>query len=236
MGENNNNELMSTSPWFTAGQQYGSNPAITTEDLSFLRSLGTTKTFPKGSLIATNGTCICNLFYMLSGLVQYVTTSADGTEKIIMYATPGCFFAEEAFFHQQPIIFNLEVLMPAEVIVIDPQKVDEMMSRPAIALFLLRSVSMKTRILAYQIEDLAFRTTEQKICRILYCLFAQQDSKGKIHFTHQDLADLTGTHRVTVTNALAFLRKAGIITIKPGGVIEIADHERLKQKGFSNHM
>lgn len=230
------NELLSTSPWFTAGQQYGTYVGIAPEDFSFLRSLGTIKTFPKGSLIATNGTCICNLFYMISGLVQYVTTSADGTEKIIMYATPGCFFAEEAFFHQQPIIFNLEVLMPAEVIVIDQQKLNEIMSRPAIALFLLRSVSMKTRILAYQIEDLAFRTTEQKVCRILYCLFSQQDSKGKIHFTHQDLADLTGTHRVTITNSLASLKKAGIITIKPGGMIEITDYERLKQKGFSNHM
>ena len=234
--DENNNELLSTSPWFTAGQTRGTNPPLTAEDIAFLRSLGTVKTLPKGSLLATNGTCICKLFYMISGLIQYVTASADGSEKIMMYATPGCFVAEEAFFHQQPIIFNLEILMPAEIIVIDAPNATEVMTRPSIAHFLLRSVSMKTRVLAYQIEDLAFRTTEQKICRILYCLLAQQDQKEKIHFTHQDLADLTGTHRVTVTNALAALKKSGIIAIKQGGAIEIADYERLKQKGFSYHL
>ncbi len=81
-----------------------------------------------------------------------------------------------------------------------------------------------------QIEDAAFRTTKEKVCRVLLCLSGTEYVQYKTHFTHQEIADLVGVHRVTVTNTLQALKKEKIIHIANRGEITVVDREKLRSK------
>jgi len=94
----------------------------------------------------------------------------------------------------------------------------------------LKQMSLGSRVMAYQLEDATFRTTKQTICRILYCLSDVEHTNYKPHFTHQEIADLAGVHRVTVTNTLAALKNEGIVKFQSRGQIEVSNRNKLYEE------
>ena len=81
-----------------------------------------------------------------------------------------------------------------------------------------------------RIEESSFRSKEEKVYRILLCLGGTEYVKYKPHFTHQELADMAGVHRVTVTNTLQTLKKEGIVEVAERGRIQVKDWKKLKDK------
>lgn len=203
------------------------------EDRAFLQSVGIKKTFVKHSNFASYGECIESLIFLHKGLTRCVGTGNDGNEKTYIYVSEGCFIAEAGFFHRQPILFQMNFMKDSEVLLIGRQYLPEILARPNLMLFIMTTTSLVSRILAMQIEDAAFRTTEEKVCRTIFCLSGEEYIQYIPHFTHQDIADLAGVHRVTVTNILAVLKKKGIICMSPRGNIRVMDRERLRSKGWN---
>lgn len=99
-----------------------------------------------------------------------------GVEKPVLYIGPGCFYGEEGIFHSQPVIYNAVAIKDMEVLAIERQSSWDVISRPSLALVLIKSVSLKSRILAHQVKDFAFRNTVEKVCRLLYCLLTDPES------------------------------------------------------------
>jgi CRP/FNR family transcriptional regulator len=202
------------------------------DDLALLEALGTVKKFAKNAVLVYSGERIEQLMFLHKGLARFVDTGKDGTERTFGYYTAGCFLAEPAFFHRQPVLYDIRLLEEAEVRFIDRQHLPRILERPQLMLFLMTSTALMSRILAMQIEDAAFRTTEEKVCRTLVCLSGKEHTPYKPHFTHQEIADLAGVHRVTVTNTLAALKKEGIISFRPRGGITVIDREKLWRRTF----
>nr|WP_315989004.1 Crp/Fnr family transcriptional regulator [Desulforamulus aquiferis] len=140
------------------------------------------------------------MFFLHHGTVRYTLLSPEGVEKPVIYVTPGGFVGEEAFFHKQPTSYNAIAMEFVEATIINYRRYWDVVSRPGIAHIILKSMSIKSRILATQIEDLAFRSTVEKVARLLYCLLAEgaADIKAKtenIGVTHNELASLACAHR-----------------------------------------
>ena len=206
---------------------------LANDDLLLMKSLSTAKKYPKKTVLAYANEKIDRLMFLQSGLVRIVDIGMDGTEKTFQYIAGGCFLAEAAFFHQQPILYDIQCLEESEVLYIDRCHLPRILERPRLTLFLITSTSLSSRILAMQIEDAAFRTSEEKICRMLLCLSGDDYKQNKLSFTHQELADLTGVHRVNVTNTLNNLKKEGIISMGARGVIEVIDFDKLQRRQTS---
>ncbi|HWQ62032.1 MAG TPA: Crp/Fnr family transcriptional regulator [Negativicutes bacterium] len=225
--------LLMTSPVITPSLLGETGVALTADDVAFLKMLGIVRHCPKDSVIARQGDYIDKLMFILKGLARITCMGADGAERTFLYFSAGCFVGAEGFLHHQPIIFDLRVIEDADILFIDAHAFPGFLPRRNLCLYLLKSIALVSRVLAHQIEDAAFRTTEQAICRILYCLSDDAQLTYKPHFTHQEIADLVGVHRVTVTHILGLLKKEGLVHIQPRGRIIVASRDKLHDKIYT---
>ncbi|WP_072913081.1 Crp/Fnr family transcriptional regulator [Desulforamulus aeronauticus] len=226
--------LLSTSPWVKA--HFLQSEHLNADDIALINRLGDKKHYPKGSVIIDIGSRGDYMYFVLKGTVRISLLSADGVEKPVSYVTQGCFLGEESFFHGQPTIYNALAVEAVEALSLDRKYLKEIISRPGLAHILLNSVSFKSRVLAHQIEDLAFRSTIEKVSRILYCILAEtpegKEKHHTIHISQQELAALAGAHRVSITNAISQLKKDEVIKTAKDGSIVVIDWDKLKEKGF----
>lgn len=197
------------------------------KEIEFLRTKGVKKIIPKKKTILYSGSKPDALLYIEKGLVRYTFLNSNGVEKFILFIGEGCFVGLEALFNEQAVLYDAVACDNVELIVIDKKAVKELLLRPEISYALLKIVSLAARILGMQIEDLTFRDTEARICRILTCLEGSNPTKNH-RITHQTMACLTGAHRVTVTDVIKKLKKEGIIRTEKNGFIAVADFERLR--------
>lgn len=199
-------------------------------DVVYLKSLGAIKKFPKNATLVHSGEKMDQLVYLIKGLVRSATTGEDGTERTYGYFTPGCFIGDAAFFHRQPVLYDMRFMEQSEAVMIDRHQLPHIIRNPSIVQFMLVSVSLVSRTLAMRIEESSFRSKEEKVYRILLCLSGTEYIKYKPHFTHQEIADMAGVHRVTVTNTLQVLKKEGIIEVAERGRIRVTDLAKLYKK------
>lgn len=228
--------FLSTSPMFTSrmlGTDAGG--SISPDDLDFIKGIGQVRRYKKSALLLGIGNLVQELFLIKKGVVRISMLGRNGVEKPVLYVASGCFWGEEGFFHGQPVIYNAKAIKEVEVLAVEKKYASDIISRPGLAHLLIKSISLKSRILAHQVEDFAFRNTVEKLCRLLFCLLTDPASSfynNKNKLTHQELAAIAGVHRVTVTNAIAQLKREGIIHILHDGEKEIEDWVRLRMIGF----
>lgn len=207
---------------------------ISPESIALFKKYSTKWHYQKGQTIFESGDYIHNLMYIDKGSVVYELISTEGDKKIVSYVN--CFLSAESYFNKQPILYFAKALEDTEIYALNNQYVNEILASPDIRNFLLTSLSTLCRILGWQVNDLAFCSTRVKVCRILCCyaLAMPEGNQFKVTLTHQNLAFITGVHRVTITNILAQLRNEGLIEMKHSGHIVIRDWDQVMAIGFGD--
>ena len=207
---------------------------ISPESLALFKKYSTKWHYQKGQTIFESGDYIHNLLYINQGSVVYELISAEGDKKIVSYVNR--FLSAENYFNKQPILYFARALDDTEIFALDSQHEQEILACPDIRDCLLRSLSALCRILGWQVNDLAFCSTRVKVCRLLCCyaLAMPEGNQFKVTLTHQNLAFMTGVHRVTITNILTQLRNEGLIEIGRLGHIVIKDWDEVMAIGFGD--
>ena len=143
------------------------------------------------------------------------------------------FFGESAVFDDQPYFATATILEPSEIYYIQRDDLMRLIKKtPSIAFMLIRALIRKIRLLAFQLEDLSFLDAQKRVAHILLTLGHELGVRKEdgLHIqkgiTHNDLAQLTGLSRVTVTNVLNYLERLHIIR-KRRCMLTIIDQERL---------
>jgi len=101
-------------------------------------------------------------------------------------------------------------------------------------MFLTKSLAITSRMLAIQIQDFSVRNIEQSLARILYSIcccrenFVSPNDRIIIPITHEELANILGSHRVTVTKILNRFKQQGILQYKYEKII-ILEKQKLKE-------
>jgi CRP/FNR family transcriptional regulator, cyclic AMP receptor protein len=223
---------LTTSPWIHA--EIIQSNTLSPGDHAYLHEIGTRRHFPKGTVIQNAGDVGDHLYYLECGTVRNSLISADGSEKVIYYLNAGCFTGVPPFFHRQPIQYVDTAAESVQALEIESRHVNDLIARPSIAGVLLRTLSFTARILASQIADLSFRSTLEKVCRLLYCqLGSLHDGVAvKSRISQADLANVAAAHRVSISIAISQLRKEGLIDVLHDGTIVVREWEMLRQKGF----
>jgi len=103
---------------------------------------------------------------------------------------------------------------------------------PEFALALLRIAGIKQRVVAVRVERLASQAPEGRLAELLRRLadlYGEEGPAGtriKIRLTHEQIASMTGTSRVTVTRTLKRWRKEEVIALD-SGTLTLRDLKRL---------
>lgn len=224
--EINQDVFASESPWIS----------INCPDMNDILKHGEKKLAQTGTVLVDIGEMVNNFYYLHNGQVKLSAMTKDGLEKTIWYINSPGIFGETPFFHNQPCKWIISASKDCEYYVFTRKFIMENLANyPNIMKYVFQLLASKIRVLSSQIENLAFREPVVRVAHLLYVMVCQSGKKIKdnvysadIRLTHQEIADITGLHRVTASNALKSLYENGIITKKRSKII-VSDIKRLKK-------
>lgn len=180
---------------------------------------------PKDAVVYEQGEISTLFYFVLSGQLKVSILRAGGEETILEFMGYGALCGEGAAFDGLPRFSGATVWRDAELIEFDATKLREpFRERPDLALSLLRITALKQRVLATKLAQAYTPSPEGRIGEFLlrlgqlYAVPTPQGNLIQVYLTHEQIAALTGTSRVTVTRTLTRLRKAGAIAIEDGRI------------------
>jgi CRP/FNR family transcriptional regulator len=136
-----------------------------------------------------------------------------------------------------------EAMQPTQIVTISEKEIAELVSaQPAAALEVITNFARRLIESQSLIEDLMNNSVNLRLYRTLLELAKQfgkfEDGANPcvidIPLTHQRLADMIGSNRVTVTRKLHELQQRGIIETRRNSTIVLLDPERLAQLAISS--
>jgi CRP/FNR family transcriptional regulator, cyclic AMP receptor protein len=187
--------------------------------------------FTEGEHLYRQGELNSCFYVVKSGLVQVSIFRQDGTEVVLENMGPNALCGEGAAFDGLPRFSSAVAVERTEALEFDASRFEPLLRQdPDLALAMLRVTSLKQRILALRLEHLVSNDPEERILELLRRLsemFAIDHERGRkilTYLTHEQIASMTGTSRVTVTRTLGRLRDKGMLSVEDGYTILSTGH------------
>lgn len=199
-----------------------------------LQELGQRIALQKHDYIFNDNDPYEHVYLVLSGRIRLFITSASGEEKTFAIIGKNGIVGENGIFDNRAT-YNCSAITAsqAKLIKIERKKVESALKNDfELTRQLFQFVNLKVRLMYSQLLQLSSYSAAQRICYALLQLVDTYGSRigGKdiieISFTHQELANLVSTSRVTVANTLKSLEKSGHIS-KQNGKYAIEDKARM---------
>ncbi len=182
--------------------------------------LGTRRSYRKGEHLYHQGEIDSRFYFVVRGRIQISATRDDGAEFVLEIMGQWAICGEGAAFDGCPRFSSAVALENSEVVAFDAANMTEAFREfPELAVALLRITGMKQRVLGIRAQYLASPRPESRIAELLHRLaelYGRRDGDATViglSLTHEQIAAMTGTSRVTVTRALKRLRDEGAIEI-----------------------
>jgi len=188
--------------------------------LKALQKIKHTTTYPTGAIIFMEGQPARGIYILCQGRVKLQTTNSDGRTLILKIAQPGEGLGLSSTITGKPYETTAEILQPAQLAYISRADFLKFMTEHADACLhfveslgrdchaayeLVRSIglseSVSERLARFLLEWSANGTVTNGVVRV------------KLALTHQELAQLIGTSRETVTRTLGEFKRQGIIEL-----------------------
>jgi CRP/FNR family cyclic AMP-dependent transcriptional regulator len=172
------------------------------------------------------------LFVLRSGRVRLYKLSPEGRALTLAVLDPVAVFGEMALVDQRLHDSFAETMIESVVGVIGRDTLRSVLERhPLVAISFMEVMGSRLRAMENRLADIAFKSVPQRLASMLISLAGAEGprpaSPAVVRYTHQQLAEMIGSYRETVTKAIGELREAGLIIDEDG--ILISDLERLKR-------
>jgi len=191
------------------------------EELGALAEVALPRVFPKDRVVIMAEEEGDTLFIISSGQVKVSIVSEDGREVILSILGQGNFFGEMSLLDGNPRSANVTTMSETELLIIRRADFLRLIHRiPDIAIKLLSVLASRLRKTDRKIEGLALSDVTGRITQTLLQLAEEQGAPGtdgiliRNRPTHQELANMSGTTRETVSRVLKRLEAQGYIVPK----------------------
>jgi len=208
---------------------------LTDEDLNMISEIILTRKYRKGMIIFMEGEPGDGLYFIKEGRVKISKMTSDGREQILHLLKQGDVFAEVTLFDGGPFPATSEVLEDSVIGIIRNQDIDRLIKNyPDLAVRLLKIMSKKLRMAQIQIRDLALKDTYGRMVGMLlklgneYGEKCEQGLRITIPLGRQELANMIGTSRETVTRILSDFKKSKVIELDKQEII-ITNEKKMKE-------
>lgn len=173
-------------------------------------------------------------FYIISGKVKIYRTYDDGREHIIHILGPGEVFGEATLFSNINYPASASVYEDAEIIIFKNDKIEDLIRQNSdLALNIIKILSRKLLFAQQKIKDLTFNDVFSRMASQIIKLSASYGIKTDrgilidISLSRQELAEMTGTTRETVSRVISRFKKEKSLSEEKDRII-ILDEEKLK--------
>lgn len=188
--------------------------------------------FDKNMVIYHQGDILRFAFIVKSGRVRLSYYSEAGEEKGILIAEENCMFGEAAALPGYPTYYTATAIVDCELYLVPiPKLISTIQTDSDFALKLIMLMARKMRIYSAQEIELSFTEAYTRTCHALLYIadvYGKPTDEGILirnRFTHQELANMIHTSRVSVANVFSELTKCGIIARRDGHYIILKPDE-----------
>lgn len=187
----------------------------------------TMRTCEPGRVFYQPGQAAETLYILKEGTVHLYRLTPDGRKLIVATLGKGTVFGEMALTGQRMHNTFAEAATSARVCVMSRADVEQLLlTKPQMALRLIQIVGNRLHQTELQLEQIAFTSIPRRVARkLLELSYGRHTVEG---YSHQELADMIGTYRETVTATLNDFKARGLVRIGRKR-IEILERTRLEE-------
>ncbi|MFY0534965.1 Crp/Fnr family transcriptional regulator [Nannocystis pusilla] len=174
-----------------------------------------------------------HVFFLQGGRVKCSKVSRDGKELTLDYHGPGAFFGELCVFAGAPREEMAEAMKNAIVALLPREPLRDLIFADSVLAFRFAQVlAQRRRSAETRLEHFVFRDVHAKLAALLlelgreYGHETEDGIKVDLKITHQEMANLIGSTRETISLALASFRKRNLVHLL-GRTVVLVDREGL---------
>jgi CRP-like cAMP-binding protein len=204
------------------------------EELGSLAALATLQEVRRRRVIFLPGDPGTSVFFVNGGRVKISRVTRDGKELTLAYRGPGEIFGELCLVDGGPRAEMAEAMENALVSEIPRVEFERLLeTHPKMGLRLVKTLCERRRELENTVEKLVFHDVNAKLAELLLQLaddYGVDDARGTlvaVKITHQEMANLIGSTRETVSLTLSQFKRKKLIATE-GRKIILSDREGLK--------
>lgn len=197
-------------------------------DLITLSRSAHPRPFQQGAILFLEGETGDVAYVVVSGRIDLVLESMEGTQLILQQVGPRGYFGEMALLDEGPRSATAVAASGGEVVVISREAfLQHLQQHPETMLHLLRSLSLRVRWADEKIKILGFLDAAGRLARTLLDLEPSGKVRATIPIRHEQLAGMVRASRQTVSTILGEWRRAGYLATGRGSIM-IVDREALE--------
>ena len=190
-------------------------------DLMVMGSHGIARSYPRNTIIVTEGDTTDSLYIILEGRVKAFVSDGEGHDMVLSTQGPGEYFGEMAL-DEGPRSASIMTLEPSRFLVVQKSDLrDFVMKTPAFALSLIEKLIHRARSLTANVKSLALMDVYGRVARLLLELAEEAGDKLTIpqRLTQQEIASRIGASREMVSRILKDLSSGGYLTQSRTGIV-----------------
>jgi CRP-like cAMP-binding protein len=173
------------------------------------------------------------LFLLKKGRVQLYRLSPNGKKLIVATLGPGAIFGEMSLVGQGMHNTFAESVDECLLCVMSRADVERLMrEKPQVAFRFVEALGDRVTQLESSLEEIAFKSIPARLASLLLRLDKEQGQHNAVKgYTHQDLGEMLGTYRETITQTLNDFKSEGLIEIgrKHVSLLELESLESLSE-------
>lgn len=182
-----------------------------------LAKLGRVRSYPKNTVIITEGDSSDSVFVILSGKVKAFVSDAEGHELILNTQAPGDYVGEMAL-DGKPRSASVVTLEPTTFSVVQREPLRDAIRRnPDFALDMIAKVIERAREATDNVKNLALLDVYGRVARLLLNMAVEaEDGKMRIpeKITQQEIAERVGASRDMVSRIFRDLTVGGYVSVE----------------------
>ena len=208
---------------------------LTDEALEHYDRIGILMNFERGAKLFSEGDPVRNIYVICQGQVKISSVSRSGRALILKIAGPGDLMGLSAALANVPYEVSAEVIEPCQVKVMRRQEFLDLLDRHGVAsMRAAQSLSNAYMTVFYDAKRLALSNSAAgRLARVLLdwgraVAGGHAEIKFTMTLTHEELANLAGISRETVTRLLSQFRRDQWVLVR-GSSMTILQPEQLER-------
>jgi len=204
------------------------------EVLAKLAAAAQSQSYRARQVVYLPGDRAASVHFIASGRVKVSKVTRDGKELTLAYRSGGEFFGETCLLEGGPREEMVEAMETTTTLEVDRTALDHVLAGQAqVAYPFARALIGRWRSLQTKVEQLVFKDVGSKLAELLLRLGSEHGVEHRrgmvlgLKITHQEMANLIGSTRETVSLTLSQFKRKGYIHTEGRKVI-LADREALR--------
>ena len=210
------------------------------EAVSQLNAIKGTAFYPKGTFLCLEGQMPRGIFVLCNGRAKITASGANGKTIILGFAAPGEILGLSAVVSNKPYEVTVETLEPTQAnFIARTEFLDFMKMFPDVGMHVAQQLTQTCQAAFEEIRSLGLsHSVPERFARLLLQWadtpsFARREKSGetvlKIASTQEEMAQMIGTSRETVSRIIRDFKKKGLLRVK-GATWTIPDLKSIRKQ------